>query len=103
MDIRFKQWAEDNAKILLNKGITTDNIINAGQESNNPSTRVDHMTDSCLGRITVWKSRDMNIEVLDVETCDTIMFENYELEQNAEFDAYLAEYLRILVNGNKNN
>lgn len=101
MDIKFKQWAEDKAKVLLTKGIRTDNIINSGQESNNPSTRADHMTDICLGRITVWKSGDMIIEVLDVETCDTIMFESFELQEDDDFSNYLTEYFKTLVNGNK--
>ncbi len=101
MDIKFKQWAKGTAKILLNKGITTDNVINAGQESNNSSTRVDHMTDNCLGRITVWKSGDINMEVLDVETSDTILFENYTMEEHAKFETYLEEYFRVLVEGNK--
>lgn len=100
MDIRFKQWLEDNTKILLTKGIITDNIINDGQESDNPSTRVDHITDNCLGRITVWKSGDMVIEVLDIETCDTIMFKNYDLKGNNDFNDYLVEYFEILTNTN---
>lgn len=74
------------------QGIRTIEVKIRGFESNNPSVTVDNESDTCLGRITVWKSGFMDMEILETQSGNTTLFKHIELSQNPDFESILHEY-----------
>ncbi|MBI9015484.1 MAG: hypothetical protein JEZ08_24835 [Clostridiales bacterium] len=52
--------------------IVFDNINKSSSNCKNSSIRFDAMNQKYLGRIILWQSGDMNVEILDVETIEVV-------------------------------
>jgi len=100
MNEKFLKWLESKKDELEKSGVTIDNINITNQNVPNPSITVDHFSQICLGRISVWETGEMDIEVLHFESEKRLLFEHYELQENADFSKILVNYFKILTNGN---
>ena len=124
----FLQWIDSKQKDFLKAGIVIDGVYTNFQVEKNFSdsigitinyfngvepidinqtdiydfaTSLDFSTNKFLGRICVWGSEQMDIEILDINMEKTILYDYYELkEEKVDFDNYLSKYIEILQ-GNK--
>jgi len=91
----FIIWLNKNTECLGNKGIKTIEIVESTHMSNNPSIRVDSITEAYFGRITLWESGDTDIEILDSATGDTVLYEHFIVDET-NFDIYINKYFDFM-------
>ena len=95
MLILLKEWLSQNEKKLERLGIKLNDLTYSVEGSPDPSLRVDHVSDSFMGRITVWNSRNIDIEVIDFNTGDTKLYEQKEIiDDFPDFDLLLENYVK---------
>lgn len=99
MNRLFSKWIEENRMSLYQSGISTETINVTPDDIADPSTTVDHCSDLCVGRVSVWSSGLMDFEVLDFETGERLLFEHQELDEYANFDTILSKYISIMKTG----
>ncbi|WP_240421815.1 hypothetical protein [Paenibacillus periandrae] len=102
---KFKNWIEGNNDKLLELFISIEYVNHANTDESlipNPSTGIIHESYNCLGQVTVWKSRQMEYEVLNKHT-EELIFWRYieELSDEPNFDEILRDYFHILQTGLK--
>ena len=97
MDLKFKKWVENNKNSLLKQNIVVEEVVNAGRKSNNPSTRADFISDRYLGRVTVWKSGSIDLEILDIEKISSVFFDSTEVDSNTDFNVFLKDFFAKLI------
>lgn len=92
---RLKEWLSKNDKNLEGLGIRLDHVTYSDECSPDPSIRVDHISKSSMGRITVWDSKLIDIEVIDFHTGDTKLYEQKELNDDisSNFELLLEKYV----------
>lgn len=101
MHKKFFKWIKNVENDLVVKGITTENINVTDDNVPNPSITVDNFSQVCIGRISVWETGEMDVEVLHFETEERLMYEHYELGDEPDFDKILIDYLNVLSTGTK--
>lgn len=99
MDELFYKWFNDHKEKLQNIGIQTDLIEKSTQFSNpNLSVFADHLTDTKFGRVTVWKSGFINMEILDIQSEELIFFKHLDFSvKYSEIGNLLDEYIEKLI------
>lgn len=97
MNMKFKKWIEDNKKRLSKKNIKVENVVSSGEQSNDPSTRADFFSSKYLGCVTVWKSGNVDVEILDIEKISTVFFDNNKVDINTDFDRFLENFFNKLL------
>ncbi|GIO67643.1 immunity protein TriTu family protein [Paenibacillus cookii] len=91
----LKEWLSQNEKKLEGLGIKLDDLTYSVEGSPDPSLSVDHVSDSSMGRITVWSSKKIDIEVIDFNTGDTKLYEQKEITDDfPNFDLLLENYVK---------
>ncbi|CAH2715091.1 hypothetical protein BACCIP111895_02275 [Neobacillus rhizosphaerae] len=91
----LKEWLSLNEKKLEGLGIKLDDLTHSVESSPDPSLRVDHISNSSMGRITVWSSKKVDIEVVDFNTGDTKLYEQKEINDDMpNFDLLLEQYIK---------
>ena len=97
MNIKFKEWLEKNKENLCKKNIKVENVVNSGEQSNDPSTRADFFSNKYLGCVTVWRSGSIDIEILDIEKISTVFFDNRKIDINTDLDSFLEDFFDKLL------
>jgi hypothetical protein len=69
MDELFYKWFNDYKEKLQKMGIQTDLISKS-------KYFVDHLTSLRIGRVTVWKSGFIEMEILDIQSSEQIFYKN---------------------------
>ena len=95
----FFKWVEAKRDELEQLGITTGNINVTDRIVPNPSTSVDHFSQACIGRVSVWETGQMDTEVMHIETEKRLLFEHFELDLDPEYDKILRDYFQVLISG----
>ncbi|WP_156487451.1 immunity protein TriTu family protein [Neobacillus novalis] len=99
MDELFYRWFNDHKEKLQKMGIQTDLISKSIQSCNpNPSIFVDHLTSTRGGRVTVWKSGFIDMEILDIQSVELIFFKHLDLTvEYSDIENLLDEYIEKLI------
>lgn len=93
----FKEWLSNNEIKFKGLGIKIDDITQSIEDSPDPSIRVDHISYNSMGRITVWGSKKIDIEVIDFNTGDTKLFEHKQINNEVpNFDLLLETYIKTM-------
>jgi len=97
MDDKFHKWFTDNKTALENKGIQTDEIKQSVPNSN-PSIFAEHTTDTRIGRVTVWKSGLIDMEILEQSSMETVFYRHLQKTDNPDVEIIIEDYVKELVN-----
>jgi hypothetical protein len=88
----FYSWFTEHKEELLNKGIATDSISEPTL-TDNPAIFADHLSSTRMGRVTVWNSGSIEIEIVEQNTSETVYYQHLEInEQNPCIEFILGEY-----------
>lgn len=99
MNNRLIEWINKNKVKLLEMGIETENVRESPDDNLDQGVTVEHASKSCLGQISVWRSGLMDIEILDIETENRLLYEYHEFMQDPNFDDLLQKYIKIMKSG----
>ncbi|MED1919112.1 hypothetical protein P4V64_27800 [Bacillus thuringiensis] len=99
----FRDWAECKSAELQKSNISSE-IINCefvdSKIVHDPSLRVIHESQLCIGQIIVWKSQQFEMEMLHIESEDLIYW-HYLEKTDSNFDEITSDYFQVLQTGFK--
>jgi len=95
----FLQWNEENHKALNNMGVTIDQILMSKEPTNNVCVAIDYLSKACLGRVSVWESGNIDIEILDIDSEKVLLYEHYDFDKSPDFWNLLKDYFNIMQHG----
>ena len=96
---RFLQWNEENRKKLDKMGITIDQIIKNDEATDNDGIAVDYLSEICLGRVSVWESGDVDMEILNINSEEVLLYKHYDSLKTVGFNQLLQEFFDVMRNG----
>ncbi|MFC9709233.1 hypothetical protein ACFTRD_13885 [Paenibacillus sp. NPDC056933] len=101
---QLNQWAEQYAERLQSLGISTERVKAESVGPHlipDPSTGFIHESKYALGQVTVWESKQMEYEVVNIETEELILWKYVERIESDEpdFNEMLSEYFEVLQSG----
>ncbi|UPK42735.1 immunity protein TriTu family protein [Paenibacillus pabuli] len=102
----FSQWAKCQAEHLQSLGISTEPAKQGDVDEHlipDPSTGFIHESEYAIGQVTVWESKQMEYEVVNIKTEELLIWkyvENIE-DDEPDFDEILREYFEVLQSGLK--
>ena len=96
----LQNWIEMRRTDLAKIGITTGEVHMGPDVPPKPGLYVDHDTSTALGRIVIWESGEMEVEVISAEDGKQLFWKYYELEGEPNFDLLLQNYLNALTEVN---
>ncbi len=104
MHFQFLNWVKEIENDLKIQGILTEYFVPDQniEESTLPNVAktVDHHTEPCFVRVSVWRSRQMEFEVLDVQTGESLLWEYIDdIGETPSFQDILSGYFRLLKDG----
>jgi hypothetical protein len=73
--------------------VTIDNINSSPNDISNPSLRFDAMNEINLGRVTLWSTGEMNFEILDIVSMETIYNINLVVSSKSELKVSVSEFI----------
>lgn len=84
-------------------GISTEQAKQREQLIPDPSTGFVHESEYAIGQVTVWASKQMEYEVVNIETEELILWKYVEniKDDGSDFDEILREYFEVLQTGLK--
>lgn len=102
---KFKVWVEDNIESLKNEGISTEfdmaNVENIELLAK-PFIRIIQESEYCMGQVIVYKSREMDFEVIHKNTEEMMLWKYFEnIDDDIDFNAALNDYFNTLKKGIK--
>lgn len=92
----MQELLEEKAFDNILGNITIDNIGYSPDNISNPSIRFDAMNDINLGRVVLWSTGDMNIEILNIESMDTIYNSNLIVRDETDLKESIFEFIKKL-------
>ncbi|MEO2075981.1 MAG: hypothetical protein ABGX20_11485 [Bacillus sp. (in: firmicutes)] len=93
----FFSWFKEHKEELLKRGIKTDLILEPTM-TDNSAIYADHISSGRMGRVTVWNSGLIDMEILDQNSGETIFYTHLEIrETNPQINCVLKEYFDRLV------
>ncbi|OIJ20708.1 hypothetical protein BKP45_08680 [Anaerobacillus alkalidiazotrophicus] len=96
MEELFYSWFKENKEELRKKGIETD-LISGPTLTDNPSIFADHLSVTKMGRVTVWNSGAIDIEIVDQLTGQTVLNKHLEIREKTPcVKSILEEYFDCL-------
>ena len=105
---QFNQWAEQKAGPLRTLHITTEPVNHGHVDEQripvpDPSTGFVHESEYAMAQVTVWESRQMEYEVVNIETEELILWKYIEQveKEDPDFDELLQIYFQVLQTGVK--
>ncbi|WP_128103169.1 hypothetical protein [Paenibacillus sp. DCT19] len=104
---RFEQWVKRRAVTLQTEQIRTEQVQKDNVDERlilDPSTGFRHESRLAMGQVTVWESRQMEYEVLNIESEELILWkyvEKRDHDHEVDFDELLQEYFQALKSGCK--
>lgn len=93
----LQNWIETRRTDLAKIGITTGEVHMGPDVPPNPGLYVDHHTSSALGRILIWDSGEMEVEVISTKDGKQLFWKYYQLAGELNFDLLLQNYLNALT------
>ncbi len=92
----FLQWNEENRKKLDKMGITIDQIIENDEPTDNDGVAVDYLSEICLGRVSVWESGDVDMEILNISSEEVLLYKHYDSLMIVDFNKLLQEFFDVM-------
>lgn len=92
----FLNWNKKNKDVLEHVGITIDYISNL-KEENNDSIAIDYLTKRCIGRVSVWATGYIDVEILDIDSERSLLYEHYECDNQMDYGKLLSHFFQILT------
>lgn len=91
----FLKWVEERKPQIDMLKISTDEV-NIAENNVNPSVTVDYSSEMCIGRVSVWETGLIDMEVLDSDTGKRLYFEHHQLKDNLDFDKLLENFFATI-------
>ncbi|WP_018759631.1 immunity protein TriTu family protein [Paenibacillus terrigena] len=105
MRTKFQLWVESKKKELEKVHIKMEHVRHKNPDESSipdPSTGVIYESECCLGQVTVWESRQMEYEVVNIATGEMILWEYIErLPAEPDFNEILEKFFLVLQRGLK--
>ncbi|MFC3746169.1 hypothetical protein [Paenibacillus sp. GCM10012306] len=102
---RFKEWIESNIEALRNEGIATEYAMPNVEDIESmakPFIRIVQETKLCLGQVIVYKSREMEFEVIQIESEEMLLWKYFEnINDDTDFEIILHPYFQTIKSGIK--
>lgn len=102
---KFQKWAEGNLECLRNNNISTEFVkpdIDEVELLAKPFIGIINESQNCMGQIIVYKSREMDCEVIDIQTEELLLFEYHEdIKDDIDFNKVLSTYFTVLKSGKR--
>ncbi|WP_201763498.1 immunity protein TriTu family protein [Chengkuizengella marina] len=94
----FKKWLIENKNKFEQVGIKTDEIFQSSKGSLDSFIRVDHISSNAMGRITIYDSKLIDVEVIDITTGDNLFYQHLEVtgSGNPNFELLFWEYFESM-------
>lgn len=99
MTKRFLQWNEENRNKFDKMGITIDQIINNDKTTDNDGIAIDYLSKICLGRVSVWESGDIDMEILNISSEEVLLYKHYNSLKTVDFNKLLQEFFDVMLHG----
>lgn len=96
MKDRLKNFIDNNRKILSELKITIDEIKNSELDFVENAEQVDLFSVSAFTRITLFESHRLYIQILNLETEETIYFFDDYLEDDEKMDDFIMQAIRMM-------
>ena len=94
MENRLKGVIEGNRKMLSKLKITIDEIKNSGLDFVENAEQVDLFSVIAFTRITLFESYRLYIQILNIETEETIYFFDDVLENEKELEGFIMQAIK---------
>ena len=98
----FLKWNEKNKNKLAETGVNLDCILIPEEITNNNCVSVDYLTEKCFGRVSVWETGNIDVEILDIESEVSLFYECYECDNQTDFERLLIKFFNVLRTGKSN-
>ena len=93
---KFSVWIESIRSEYKQKGIDFFEVVVSEKNIEKESARVDFVVLEYLGRITLWATGESDIELLHMETEETIDYRTVIVQEKTYVDIYLSYFDSIL-------
>ncbi len=96
---KFIEWLEERSFSLANSGICIDDTIESPITAPIRSYTIFHTSQNCIGQISLWEESMqglIDIEVLDADSGNNLLYEHIEIEKTPNFDKILERYILIM-------
>jgi len=80
-------------------GITIDQIIENDEPTDNDGIAVDYLSKICLGRVSVWESGDVDMEILNISSEEVLFYKHYDSLKTVDFNKLLQEFFDVMQHG----
>ncbi|TVY08208.1 immunity protein TriTu family protein [Paenibacillus cremeus] len=105
MRTKFQLWVESKKNELEEVYIKMEYVRHKNPDESripDPSTGVIYESECCLGQVSVWKSRQMEYEVVNIATEEMILWKYIErLPDEPDFNEILEQFFHVLQTGVK--
>jgi len=92
---KFEKWLTQKESFLRHQGFTIT-VSHSPTDINKPSLCVDMESDDYMGRIVMWNTGECQIEIVSVETEETLL-DNYRVvSASSELDNVLSPFFETL-------
>lgn len=98
----FLKWNEENQNTFAQEGITIDHIMIPDEDNDDNCVAIDYLTKNCLGRVSVYEAGDVEVEILDVDSEESLLYEHYECDSQTDFESLLGIFFSVLRDGLQN-
>jgi hypothetical protein len=103
MRTKFQLWAENKKNELEEESIKMEYVKHKNPDESripDPSTGISYESENCLGQVTVWKSRQIEYEVVNIDTEEMILWKYIErLPDEPDFNEILEQFFHVLQTG----
>jgi hypothetical protein len=101
---KFKGWVQERTELFQNEGIATEFAMPDVDIEllAKPFVKIIQETKVCMGQVIVYKSREMDFEIIHIETEELLLWKYFEsIDDDVDFNLILTEYFYILKSGIK--
>jgi len=92
---KFEKWLTDKEPGLHQQGFTIT-LSHSPNDINKPSLRVDLDSEEYLGRIVMWNTGECQIEIVNIETEETILDHYMVISATSKFEKMFSPFFRQL-------
>ncbi|QMV41317.1 immunity protein TriTu family protein [Cohnella cholangitidis] len=105
MRTKFQQWVESKKSELEAVSVAMEYVMHKNPDERripDPSTGVIYESERCLGQVIVWKSRQMEYEVVNIDSEEMILWKYIgRLPDEPDFNEILKQFFDVLQTGLK--
>ena len=95
MLLEFEKWLTEKESFLRQQGFTRA-VSHSPTNINKPSFCVDMDSDDYMGRIVMWNTGECQIEIVNVETEETLLDNYMVVSASSEFDNMFSRFFAKL-------